>query len=120
MNEVFQNQLRDYVLVFFDNILIYSPDLNTHCQHLKNVPEILQKHQLYAKKSKCTFEQLQVEYLGHIISKEGVSTELGKASKVEAMQLRPVPKNVKQLRRFLGLTGYYRKFVRNYGIIARP
>lgn len=117
MNEVFQKQLRKTILVFFDDILIYSSTLTDHLMHLKEVLQILRVHKLYAKESKCSFGQQKVEYLGHIISEQGVSTD---PSKVQAMAEWPIPQTVKQLRSFLGLTGYYRHFIRNYGAICKP
>lgn len=117
MNNVFGDYLRKFVLVFFDDILIYSPDLATHLQHLNLVLSLLRQHQLYAKASKCSFGQPKVDYLGHIISGEGVSVD---PSKIQCMKDWPQPKNIKGLRGFLGLTGYYRKFVRNYGHICKP
>ncbi|KAK4394129.1 hypothetical protein Sango_1883700 [Sesamum angolense] len=75
MSTVFEPYLREFVLVFFDDILVYSKDLGIHLMHLKKVMELLKKHQLYAKKSKCSFAQLKVEYLGHIISWEGVAID---------------------------------------------
>lgn len=78
MNSVFQDQLRRSVLVFFDDILIYSKTLAEHVTHLKVVLEKMVEHKLYAKRSKCEFGQPSLEYLGHIISKDGVSTDPNK------------------------------------------
>lgn len=117
MNEVFQKNLRKNVLVFFDDILVYSKTFEEHLEHLREVLCKLRLHQLYAKESKCSFCQEQLEYLGHVISADGVATD---PSKIQAMLDWPIPANIKQLRGFLGLTGYYRRFVRGYGIISKP
>lgn len=117
MNSVFQQFLRKSVLVFFDDILVYSKTLVDHVTHVKAVLQLMKEHQLYAKESKCSFRQQKLEYLGHIISKGGVSTD---PEKVFAMKNWPQPKNLKQLRGFLGLTGYYRRFVKGYGELSRP
>lgn len=77
--------------------------------------QLLRQNQLFAKRSKCDFAQSKIEYLGHVISGQGVGTD---PTKVSAMMQCPVPKS--QLRGFLGLTGYYRKFVQNYNIISKP
>ncbi|KAJ4807897.1 polyprotein [Rhynchospora pubera] len=92
MNQVFKPYLRKFILVFFDDILVYSPDLDTHKKHLALTFEVLKKHQLFAKRSKCAFGMAEVEYLGHIISHKGVATDPGK---VEAMLKWPVPKTTK-------------------------
>ncbi|KAL0309194.1 UNVERIFIED_CONTAM: Retrovirus-related Pol polyprotein from transposon.6 [Sesamum radiatum] len=99
MNIVFEPYLSKFVLVFFDDILIYSKDWGMHLVHLKKVMQLLKKHQLYAKKSKCIFAQMKVEYLGHIICWEGVATD---PQKVECMLKWPTPTTVKALRGFWG------------------
>jgi len=117
MNDLFRDQLRKFILVFFDDILIYSHSMTEHLGHLRIVFTILQTNLLYAKASKCVFYSPQVEYLGHVISAAGVSTD---PHKIEAILNWPLPCNIKQLKGFLGLTGYYRRFVKGYGIICKP
>ena len=117
MNAIFRPFLRKFVLVFFHDILVYSKTLFDHLGHLRLVLETLAKHQFYAKQSKCMFTCDEFEYLGHLISGEGVRTDL---KKIAAMQCWSIPKDVKALRGFLGLTRYYRKFVKGYGQIAAP
>ena len=117
MNDIFRPYLRKFILVFFDDILIYSKSLQNHLLHLDCTFQLLQRHNLLAKRSKCYFAQTSVEYLGHFISAQGVSTD---PKKIEAVQQWPVPTNVSQLRGFLGLTGYYRRFVKGYRSISRP
>ncbi len=117
MNSVFSSYLRKYVLVFFDDILVYSKNMDDHLKHLEVVLGIMRDNQLYAKRSKCVFCQEYVEYLGHIISSIGDATD---PTKIEAMVKWPIPRTLKDLRGFLGLTGYYRKFITNYGSISRP
>jgi hypothetical protein len=117
MNLVFAHLLRKGVLVFMDDILIYSQTLPGHLELLQQVFQILRDNRFYIKLSKCAFAQTEVEYLGHNISGRGVATE---ASKIAAVEKWPRPTNLKELRGFLGLTGYYRKFIKHYGLISRP
>lgn len=101
-------------LSLFDDILVCSRTWELHLVHLKIVFELLQSHTLYVKQSKCAFGQAQVEYLGHIVSNEWVATN---PSKLDAIANWHVPTSVKALRRFLGLRGYYRKFIPDFGKI---
>jgi hypothetical protein len=117
MNHVFHPFLRHFVLVFFDDILIYRKTWTDHLTHVDQVLRLLSQHQLFLKQSKCAFGASEVEYLGHLVGKDGVRVD---PKKIEAMQDWPHPKTLKSLRGFLGLTGYYRKFVKNYGKIAAP
>ena len=117
MNSVFAPLLRRFVLVFFDDILVYSKDLAAHRKHLKVVLQILRAHQLKAKLTKCSFATSSVEYLGHVISGSGVATD---PSKIATILSWKVPMNITQLRGFLGLAGYYRRFIEHYASICRP
>ena len=117
MNSILAPVLRKFVLVFFDDILVYSKSLTEHVLHLKTVFDILKQNQLFAKMTKCSFAQPSVEYLGNIISGQGVATD---PKKIQAIKDWPTPKNVTELRGVLGLTGYYRRYIRDYGLICRP
>lgn len=102
MNQLLQPFLRKFVPVFLDDILIYSDSMEEHLIHLDQVLNILRKNQLYLKASKCTFAQDSLEYLGHITSVRGVSTD---PSKIQAMLHWPVPTSMTEFRAFLGLKG---------------
>lgn len=117
MNSIFKPMLRKGVLVFFDDVLVYSKSWEEHLLHLERVLQLLHENSLYANTKKCSFGVTQIHYLGHIISNHGVSTE---PEKIKALYEWPVPKTLKQLRGFLGLTGYYRRFIQGYGHICRP
>lgn len=117
MNSIFAHLVRKCVLIFMDDILVYSSSLDDHVTHLRAVLTILQEQKFYAKLSKCTFAKAQLDYLGHIISAQGVATD---PSKTEAMLNWPTPTSFTELRGFLGLTGYYRRFVHRYGVLAKP
>ena len=117
MNSIFKPFLRKMVLVFFDDILIYRKSWEEHVQRVDRVLQLLKEKELYAKPSKCFFGIKEVDYLGHIVSHEGVKID---PDKIKAMMNWSIPKNLKNLRGFLGLTGCYCKFVRNYGRIEAP
>ncbi|XP_042039612.1 uncharacterized protein LOC121785291 [Salvia splendens] len=117
MNAIFQPMLRKFVIVFFDDILVYSPSAEAHGQHLAAVLDVLQKNNFFVKLSKCSFCSSTVDYLGHLISKGLLKAD---QSKIVAMTAWPTPKSVKQLRGFLGLTGYYRRFIAGYAMITAP
>lgn len=117
MNSVFKPLLRKFVLVFFDDILVYSKSWAKHLEHLRSVLLVLREQQLFAKKSKCYFRTAKVEYLGHVLSEDTVSMD---HSKLQCISAWPIPQSVKELRSFIGLSGYYRRFIRGYGVLARP
>ena len=117
MNQVFRPYLRKFLLVFFDDILVYSKDASTHLEHLTLVFRLLRQLNLFANSKKCQFAKDRIEYLGHWVSEKGVEAD---QEKIRTMLEWPIPKNIRELRGFLGLTGYYRRFVANYGAIATP
>ncbi|GMI89793.1 hypothetical protein HRI_002648600 [Hibiscus trionum] len=117
MNRIFREYLRKSVLVFIDDILVYSRDWKTHVRHLQEVLGVLREHKLYAKKNKCYFGAQEVDYLMYVISGGVIAMD---NSKVECILNWPTPVTMKDLRGFLGLSGYYRRFVKDYGTIARP
>lgn len=117
MNQIFKPYLRKFILIFFDNILVYSSSYKEHLKHLQMTLQLLKDNSLCAKRSKCLFGTKQVQYLGHIITQKGVSTD---PEKISCMKEWPMPQNIKSLRGFLGLTGYYRRSIKNYGLISKP
>jgi hypothetical protein len=115
MNDVLCSYLRRFALVFFDDILINSSSWAEHLQHLAITLKAIRDHHLHLKLSKCSFGAALVAYLGHVISAVGVAMDADKVSAVESW---PEPRSAQALRGFLGLAGYYRKFIREFGIIA--
>jgi hypothetical protein len=117
MNSSLAPLLRKCVLVFLDDILVYSTSYQEHISHLDQVFRLLQQNQWKVKLVKCSFDQRQLSYMGYVISNQGVSTY---HSKVKTVADWPTPQSVKDLRSFLSLARYYRKFVKHFAIIARP
>jgi hypothetical protein len=117
MNHIFRGQLRKYILVFFDDILIYNKTWDEHLAHLGEVLGIMQAQSLYAKESKCEFGMRELLYLGHIISGQGVQVH---QEKIRAILDWPMPKNLTELRGFFGLCSYYRRFVKGFSQLGAP
>ena len=117
MQSVFGTHLDDFVIVFLDDILIFSKTLQEHQKHVRKVLELLRENKLYAKMSKCEFFKEEISFLGHVVNSEGVSME---KEKVKAIREWPTPTTVTGVRAFLGLAGYYRRFVNGFSRIASP
>jgi hypothetical protein len=117
MNRIFREHVDRCVVVFIDDILIYSKSQEEHVEHLRIVLSILRKHQLFAKFKKCEFWLDNVAFLGHVVTKEGIAVDPGK---VEAVVNWVRPSNAHEVRSFLGLAGYYRRFVEGFSRLAAP
>jgi hypothetical protein len=117
MNSVFMPELDRFVVVFIDNIPLYSKSMKEHAMLLRVVLQRLRHHQLYAKISKCEFWINEVPFLGHVISSEGIVVDPSKVKDV--LDCKP-PTSVTQVRNFLGLAGYYRRFIPNFSKISKP
>jgi hypothetical protein len=117
MNNIFVKFLDRFVLVFIVDILICSKNREDHEEHLKLVLPVLREHQLYANLSKCDFFKKQVHYLGHVISEEGVAVD---PDKIKSIMDWPTPKDVYDIRFFMGLAGYYRRFIKGFSKIGCP
>jgi hypothetical protein len=117
MNKIFMPYLDKFVIVFMDDILIYSKNKEDHAKHLRIGLQVLREHKLYAKFSKCEFWLGQVEFLSHVISKEGIAVN---PSKVQSVLDWQAPTNVKEVRGFLGMAGYYQRFIEGFSKIAGP
>ncbi|KAI0496743.1 hypothetical protein KFK09_023067 [Dendrobium nobile] len=117
MNRVFREYLDQFVIVFIDDILVYSISEDDHARHLRIVLETLRRHQLYAKFSKCEFWLRSISFLGHVISGEGIFVD---PQKIQAVADWPRPTTVFEVRSFLGMARYYRKFVKGFSQISTP
>ncbi|GJX20781.1 putative nucleotidyltransferase, ribonuclease H [Tanacetum coccineum] len=117
MNRVCKPYLDKFVIVFIDDILIYSKNEQEHKEHLKQILELLKKEELYAKFSKCEFWIPKVQFLGHVIDSEGIHVD---PAKIESIKDWTSPKSPTEIRQFLGLAGYYRRFIEGFSKIAKP
>ena len=117
MNRVCKPYLDQFVIVFIDDILIYSMNKADHEQHLRKILELLKEEKLYAKFSNCEFWLREVQFLGHVVNSEGIHVD---PAKIEAIKNWDTPKTPTEIRSFLGLAGYYRRFISNFSKIALP
>jgi hypothetical protein len=118
MNGMFRDYLDKFVIVFLDDIvLVYSKSEEDHEHHLRLVLQVMREHQLYAKLSKCSFYQKKIHYLGHIILEQGIVVD---PEKIEAIRGWPTPMNASEVRYFMGLAGYYKRFISYFSKISHP
>ena len=117
MNRIFHSYLDKFVVVFIDDILVYSKTEEEHAEHLRIVLKTLREKKLYAKLSKCEFWLKEVSFLGHVISKGGIAVD---PSKVDAVMKWGTPELVFEIRSFLGLVGYYQRFIKGFSRLALP
>ncbi|XP_057443897.1 uncharacterized mitochondrial protein AtMg00860-like [Lotus japonicus] len=117
MNRVLRPFLDKFVVVFIDDILIYSKSKEEHEEHLRQVLEVLREKELYANGSKCEFWMEEVKFLGNVISSKGVAVD---PSKIESILSWEQPKTASDIRSFVGLAGYYRRFVKDYAKLTSP
>ena len=117
MNRIFHPYLDKFVVVFIDDILVYSKTRADHVDHLELVLETLREHQLYAKFKKCSFWMESISFLGHVINADGIHVD---PEKIEAVVVWKPPKTVMEVKSFLGLAGYYRRFIEGFSKIAKP
>lgn len=116
-NSAFSPYLRKFIIIFFDNILIYSSFLPEHLAHLEKAFAVLLAGGFFLKYSNCSFAQTHIEYLGHMVSNNGVHLV---PTKIEAIRNYPTPRSIRALRSFLGLSGFYRRFIQGYASIVAP
>lgn len=117
MNEVLRPLIDDFVIVYLDDVLIYSDNWKDHVVHIRKVFEVLREAKLYLKMSKCEFVRKSLIYLGHIIGEGQLRID---PTKIEAMLKWPTPTNVTEIRSFLGAVQYLRKFIANFSYMASP
>jgi hypothetical protein len=117
MNKIFRPYLGVFVLVYLDDILIYSKSPDLHADHLAKVLQVLQENEFYVRLCKCDFEKKELKFLGHIVGGDGIKVDPGK---IEVVRSWPTPTSVTQVRSFLGLANYFRKFLKDYSTLVAP
>ena len=117
MNDVLRPFLESFVVMYLDDILVFSKTWEEHVQHVHQVLETLRQHKLYANMEKCSFGMQRIQYLGYIIDKDGVHVD---PEKIRVIQDWPSPKTLTELRSFLGLANFYRRFVLGFSHISWP
>jgi hypothetical protein len=117
MNNILSQYLDKFVLVFINNILVYSKTEEEHEKHLKIVFQTLRKHKLYANFEKCDFYQRRIQYLGHVISEEGIAVD---QERIKSIMEWPIPKDVADIKSFMGITHYYHIFIKGFSKITYP
>ena len=117
MNHVLRDFIGKFVVVYFDDILIYSHNEHEHIDHIRQVLQVLRENKLFGNLEKCTFCKDKDIFLGYVVSKHGIEVD---ESKIEAIKNWPIPMNVSQVRSFNGLAGFYRRFVKDFSTIAVP
>ena len=117
MNNVFHGQIGKSVLVYLDDIMVFSKTAEEHIAHVREVLETLRQHKLFAKLSKCQFGKQEVHFLGHVVNAQGIKVD---PKKVEVVRDWPVPHGVHEVRQYLGLANYFRKFIQGFANTCRP
>jgi len=117
MNKIFAPHLHKFVVVYLDDVMIFSKDAESHERHLEEVLKLLDENKFLVKTSKCSFHKPEVAFLGHVVGRNGLKVD---STKIQVVKDWPVPTNLKQLRSFLGLTNYFRKFIQGYSSLTAP
>ena len=117
MNRIFERYLGKFMLVYLDDILVFSKNQEEHLEHLRKVFDILRKNKIYAKLTKCHFAKEELEYLGHVVGKDGIKVD---PRKIETVAKWARPKDVSQLHSFLSLYNYFRRFIQDYSTLVAP
>jgi len=117
MNDIFSDVLDVFVVIYLDNILIYSDNMNDHKKHIKEVLKRLRENRLYTSSTKCVFHQDRIKFLGFVLGVDGLRID---ESKTQTIQNWPTPRRVKDVQSFLGFVNFYRRFINNYTEITSP